>query len=310
MEALSSDTLRLEFFPSPHTVLTGPDNRGERQLVAALLTGIASHLSGYDALNVQAAVDDVAPLGMKKKIVNVGGADNVELSPGPLPRARLVDPAEIAFRLDELGAWLQDRLQVGPVPPDERVTLLNSVVKFYFDRLAELAAQLSSADLLDFLIRQNEAMVREEAERRLTLPTRIACFGNEGQLRDELEKKLPAIAVASIANRFLIEYVSAISPAGDQRIDLERYDELLSIASEIVNKGYLSDAIHFGLADPELSLLASGRLGTSRGDLFQVALAQFRGVRARGDIADAHSHFARHWRDVDEPGEPHPTSAI
>lgn len=300
----STDVVELTFSPSTHAALAGPDNVGERQLVRELLRAIAIDVAGRTTFDVESAVDRVAPLGIKKKILILGGAGNPELLPGPLPNARIVDSAETSFRLDDLGEWLEDRIEVGVVHAGDRVQVLNDVVEYYFSRLVALIDDLSSEGLLEFLIRQNEALVREDAERRLTLPTRIACFGVDEHVREDLEERLPAIAVTAIANRFLIEYVAATPPTGTKSTNLEVYDELLSLAAEIANKGYLSDAIHFQLADPQLSLLESGRLGISRGDLFQNALTQLRGVRARGEIAEAHAHFARHWRDPSDRGDP------
>jgi hypothetical protein len=89
--------------------------------------------------------------------------------------------------------------------------------------------------------------------------------------------------------------VAAQPPSGALPVNLERYDELMSIGSEIVNKGFLSDAIHFGLSDTMISMLPSGRLGLSREDTYQEAIGKFRAVNVSSHLRNAADHFARHW---------------
>lgn len=283
------------FAPSTNAALSGPDNRGERHLVALLL-GMLHDLAGVDEPIDPEAVDHVAPLGPKKKVVVLAGNDNLALMPGDLPHPRLVDDADVALRLDEMGEWLSATRSVGRVGRDERVALLNGVVAYYFERLEEAVARLQPVGLFEFLIGQNESLIRDEAERRLTLPTRIACFGLEDEARKDLTERLPKLVVSAVASRFLIEFVAASPPNGSERITLERYDELLSIASEVVNKGYASDAIYFGLSDIEVSVLASGRLGLSREDTYQRALDTFRAGNVRSQVRSARDRFAQHWR--------------
>lgn len=290
----STDALLVTFAPSTNSALAGADNSGERELVALLLTAV-SKVAGVDHPSIAAHVERVAPLGPKKKVVVLAGNQNVALMPGDLPRPRLVDDADTALRLDEMGEWLTATRPVGTVLADERVPLLNGVVGYYFGRLEDVLAPLNPDGLVDFLIRHNESLLRDEAQRRLTLPTRVACFGLEEEVRSDLTERLPKLVVSAVASRFLIEFVAARPPAGREQITNERYDELMSIASEIVNKGYISDAIYFGLSDMEVSVLASGRLGLSRDDTYQVALEQFRAVHVTSQVTDALDRFAKHW---------------
>jgi hypothetical protein len=184
--------LVVTFGPSTHASLAGADNAGERELVELLIAAMRRLTGDVDPPDVSAIVSEVAPLGAKKKIVVLGG-DNVALLPGDLPQARLVDDAEIAFRLDEMGEWLSARRAVGEIAANERVSVLNSVVGYYFGRLAEMVAELHPFGLLEFLVRHNESLVRDEAQRRLTLPTRIACFGLEDEARKDLTERLPKL---------------------------------------------------------------------------------------------------------------------
>jgi hypothetical protein len=290
------------FAPSTRAALAGPDNGGERHLVALLLSALNELADVGGPIDAE-SIDRIAPLGPKKKLVLLDANDNLALMPGDLPRPRLVDDADIALRLDEMGEWVSATHAVGSVAREERVPLLNGVVAYYFERLEEALAGLQPSGLVEFLIAHNESLIRDEARQRLTLPTRIACFGRQNELQKELTERLPNLVVSAVSSRFLIEFVAARPPSGSERITLERYDELLSIASEIVNKGIISDSIYFNLSDIQVSVLPSGRLGLSRNDAYQRALDKFRAVNVAGQVQSARNRFATHWR-AESPGWP------
>lgn len=96
------------------------------------------------------------------------------------------------------------------------------------------------------------------------LRSRIACFGENSEAATALVEERKASASAQRANRFLIEYVAARPPTGTEQVQTRDYYGLLSIASEIAERGTASDFLHHRLADFEVSILQSGRLGVER----------------------------------------------
>jgi hypothetical protein len=300
---LSADTIVLDFIGGTVEALGTAVNTGERQLARTIIEALVVQLAGVADVNVDVALEAFAPLGRKRALSVVTTATNDELHPGPLPKCRLVDSADRALRRDELGMWLQSQGPAGPIASSKRVAVLNGAVALFFERLVELVSALSPDGLLEFLVRQNESLTYDEAHRRLTLPARIACFGMNDRLAKDLEERIPTVAETAVANRFLIEYIAAQPPAGSRHIDLTTYDELLSVSLEIVELGNLSDAITLDLADPQLSLLKSGRLGISRADSYHEALRAFLPGRVRSDVSEAEEFFERHWREVGERDE-------
>ena len=96
------------------------------------------------------------------------------------------------------------------------------------------------------------------------LRARIACFGESSEAATDLVEERKTSASAQRANRFLIEYVAARPPTGDEQIQTREYYGLLSIASEIAERGTASDFLYHRLADFEVSILESGRLGVEQ----------------------------------------------
>ncbi len=103
----------------------------------------------------------------------------------------------------------------------------------------------------------------------------LACFGADAETTKELVEHRSESATAHRANRFLIEYVAAQPPQGDRLPTTRGYYQLLGLAQEIIERGTASDFLHFDLADFEVSILKSGRLGMNRDDPVDAAIKAY-----------------------------------
>lgn len=292
----------LGFSPSIHKLLSRADNNGEREILGTLLRAFRELLP-YNQQpelsdeRIREIVDLHAPLGIKKKIVALDVAAKPELDPRKLPRFRKVKPADVSELLDELGDYLfqEESIPIGKIPDDHRTSIINQkVVPFCFRELELLVGSLSPEGLLERLIAQHESIVREVASHQLTIPTRLACFTTEPGIVEKLRKEDPERTMAGTAARFIIEYVTTRPPGGLRPISLSVYDRLQALAAQIIDFGFESDIIHFGLADIKMSMLPSGRLGFER-DQYVTALEAYQPALARGDIARASRSFKGYW---------------
>jgi hypothetical protein len=261
-------------------------NGADRMLVQALAEAAAREDNSLVAADI---VERIAPYGHKKMLH--AQANPVLLRPGSLPPARLVQPAVLAVVLDELGDWLADQgIEQGTVPDGKRLEVLNKTVQHYFQRIQQAIADLAPEGLMKQLLARHEALIRAEARHDHILPARLACFGAASQSVTQLAKTSRQRVAAAQASRFLIEYTAATPPSGDQPLTLDTYDTLLAIAADLISRATLSDAIRHDFSTAQLCLLASGRLGVSRGDRFEsgtdaLALAHAHAVMAGADQA-------------------------
>ena len=165
-----------------------------------------------------------------------------------------------------------------------------------YERLAKIIHTLNGRELIQWLIAHNEAITQRVAMRRLTIPTRLACFGTVEELVNQLNEEVPEANKASLASRFLIEYAATRPPSGIRPMSYTIYDELLAISSAIVNFGQDSDLVRYGIAEVRLNLLASGRIGIDLAE-YSTGSEAYRILHSGAEMRHAESSFPRHWRE-------------
>lgn len=265
-------------------------NTAERELVTVLLTS----LFGTASTDLGPRLDAVAPLGSKRMINALHQNHAPDMLAENLPRALKGHDQITAQVLDELGTWLRSPtgggFQIGVLLGTERVRVLNAAVGHLFSRLEAEIASYDKHALLDFLVAQNEALLHDAKLNSITLKSRLACFGEQSQTVAELVDHRKTSATAQRANRFLIEYVAAQPPDGERVIEVLDYYRILSIAIELIQRAITSDFLHYKLADFDVSILGSGRLGVSREEPVTAAMDTYAansGMRSvRGAVND------------------------
>jgi hypothetical protein len=290
--------------------LSGPENQGERDLMESVLAGFSPLLerAGEPALlseEIHAIVESHSVPSNKKMILTLDLIARPDLDPRDLPRLRDKYEADVSQLLDDLGLHLTEveELAAGPIPDDDRTTLINDkIVPFLFARFKRLVASLSSDKLIEWLVAQNESVVRESASFGLTLPAHLACLSSDAEMIQRLTDELPQRNVLGTAGRFLLEYVVTQPPGGYRPISMSVYDELIALAVKIIDYGSESDLIYFNLADHKFSILPSGRLGMDR-SIYSLAQDAFKSANAEGELTRAKSFFSRNWRESETVDE-------
>ncbi|CDQ46376.1 hypothetical protein BN1047_04283 [Mycolicibacterium neoaurum] len=290
--AIEGKDLTFEFRSPTHSDKAASPNAVDRELLAEFLSVLRrENGSGQSDNQPDRLLDILAPPG-ERRMIHVLRSDGDPIAwPGGLPSARTVAKPLVGHILDELGAHLRLNCNrpVGDIPVDERTRVLNDeVVVFLRDRLARTLAECNTRQLLHHLIRANEALLYQQHTERIQYPARLACFGHEAHEVRELAQRISEMTTAAVSSRFLIEYCATLQPTAGKTATNEHYDTVLAIASEIVHKGFLSDAIHAGLSNADLMILASGRLGISRDtDRWVAALQGLLSANAQSALDDA-----------------------
>lgn len=240
------------------------DNLAERELVSALLENVF----GVAVADLPEVLDRVAPTGPKHMLNAFDQGKAPDMWAKGLPRPLTGHSQVTAQLLDDLGDWLRSpsggNFPTGGFGGNDRVAALNAAVSYLFERLESEIVVYEPRGLLEYLIAQNESLLHNAKFLGTMLRARIACFGENSEAAADLVEERKASASAQRANRFLIEYVAARPPTGTEQVQTRDYYGLLSIAREIAERGTASDFLHHRLADFEVSILESGRLGVER----------------------------------------------
>ncbi|MFB9956579.1 hypothetical protein [Cellulomonas denverensis] len=274
------------------------DNDAERELVLALL----ENLFAVATSDLPAILDRVAPCGAKRMLNAFDQGQAPDMWAKELPRPLTGHSQVTAQLLDDLGNWLRlpsgASLPIGVLNGKDRVAALNAAVKYLFERLESEIVAYEPRGLLEYLIAQNESLLHNAKFLDIVLRSRIACFGAISEAATDLVEERKASSSAQRANRFLIEYVAARPPIGTEQVQTRDYYGLLSIAREIAERGTASDFLHHGLADFEVSILESGRLGVEPDHPVHQALETYTANSGFRSIREAQSD-----EPTDEPSQ-------
>jgi hypothetical protein len=303
-----AEGLTLSFTSRTGPAINAPTNAGERELVRTLIEGLAD--SAGQALapeTIDGILDDAAPLGLKKKMVGYDLSKDPRLDERGLPPPRHIQEADEGFLLDDLGQHLHELgYREGNLEEAEANNVLHAAVGYFYGRLRELVGSLDPEGLVEALVAANEALIARQATQELTTPTSLACFLTVPQMIERLEREIPQTSEASLATRFLVEYVAAQPSAGLRPFSRTVLDELLALSVQIHNMGYASDLLYYDLSDTQMSILGSRRLGFSRATSFEQGRRAYLNLHARREIARRAETFGRLWN---EPASPPPEAA-
>jgi len=293
-------TVTMTFRTAVLAMLEGPTNEGERFIVRELIQGVARLVGAQfkNAETVEQILDQFAPLGLKKHLLLLDPIRRPELVSGRLPKVRFVQGENLDALLDDIGqALLADR-PVGPIPDGERTALLHRVNSFLFEQFAYRIESMAPDGLVEALLQRHETLVRDSTHHAVTVPTQLACFAPLRETAADIVSRTSKFAAASLASRFILEYVAARPPTGIRPLSLTVYDEIMAMASSIISFGFESDFIHFGLADLPMQVLPSGRIGVNR-DRLESSMQAYQKLFSAGEAARATEAFPRLWKTGD-----------
>ena len=302
----ATGTLHLTLAASAKELIERADNSGERGLMRVILQGVRELLPEEERVPfsddvITSILDRHAPLGRKKQLLSLSVDRNPDLDVRGLLPFRKVQAADLQDLLDGLADELTfvEHLSLGPIPEQEKPALLDKAADFFYRELVQLVASLDTEGLLEFLIRFQEAIVRQTAFHRLSIPARLEAFSSHPQMVRRLVEEGPELATAATTSRFVIEYVAACPPRGQRKMSLSAYDRLQALAAHIIHFGVARDLLTLQVADIGLAVLPSGRLAVDR-EQYDRAMAGYLPLVTVSEFSDAIRDFGQHWqRDVD-----------
>ncbi len=298
IDAPSDSILRIKIQAQGGMRLGSADNIGERSLASAIYEKLFA-LAGVPAAREFHKYRESLPLSPTKMLHVFHGDDDPLITLGLMALPRIVPEAVTQQVLDRVGELLGDKLQLDPgrISREDRTATLNGIVAGLYGELYRLLAKLRPDGLMQYLTGELEALHALRSLGDLRMASQAACFGKQSAALAGTVRLERDVISTSIALRFVIELVTAVPPRGSVPITLMRYDRALALASQIVQFGFLSDAIRFEISDPSLNVMRSNRLGFDHQDPYQRAVESFQRLRGDQSLPDAQAAFAGHWKN-------------
>ena len=297
--------LTLEFPSHFERIFVGGDNRGERRVMNEILKCLNT-LPGivFSEAFITETLDEYIPLGKAKMMLFLDTRTDLQMDDRWLIPKLYVSEAEVNLLLDKLTSIIGN---LDPIPESfvnnlEKKQFCNTAVLGLTKLLMEKIAVFDHSALLERLMELNERLIRNREFDKIQTTAQIFCFGHDEEKLQKILQNERGLVNTSISTRCLIEFLVNHPAKGTHRPSYDDLDELLAIMNEILNFGMLSDAIHFGMAAPEMGLLPSGRIGISK-EFYDDKLLPFRRDNTRANIESQLEYFSNHFDTYRPAGE-------
>ncbi|SFN21840.1 hypothetical protein SAMN05428949_1979 [Chitinophaga sp. YR627] len=283
------------------------DNRADKLLMNTVLEGIIQyvHESGKTiSLTKEMAydiVDRTLQPSYAKMVLFSDVSSNVKMDTRGLPPLRYLQETDISYVLDNLVNWLPSGYTVPEkiIDVKEKIKLCDSIVTALLAKLTENLKKFNGKQLLEWLIRDNEKAIQIREMQHIVIPAKIACFSNLKQEVETLKSKEENLVTKSHALRTLIEFVASAVPSGTKWPNMDDIDELLALTNQLTTWGALSEAMRFGITDPEMGLLPSGRIGSDK-TWERQNLTSYSAAKVEADVFKYVENFASRFQSLEK----------
>lgn len=238
-----------------------PDNEAERKILSSFLNAILVPKDGEKERKIQELIDLEMPKG-PAKMVNMLGANNLQLENRHLPTFRPLSEHEVS----NIQVNITRSFKVKADPEDlltreSKSKLASRIATTLHDQLVVKLQEYDPLDMVPILLNYNEACVQQRAVQALDIPPRLSCLGYHSYHAANLFIKEQGRIKTALAVRCLIEFIVADeNTTGKKLTNFDDLDELIALMYEMISWAGLSDTIKLGLQDPEMKLLACGRI--------------------------------------------------
>lgn len=255
----SGNTLIMTWHPLAYQLLNDKTNNTEKILMRSLLKELAQ----LNRTEIEfKSFDDLFTNPLKKKVYGINAVNSPYMIPtgGNVP---IIPPEEEHQLLDEIGTHFLalPEYDYGRVPDEKRAELTNKVVGYLYSLLQSEIASLAPTGLYEKVCFDLETVMCDIMLAHSRYAYDIACYPEKAE---KIIGKYVEANRASVALKFLAEYIAAVPPAGEVSLGTMQYDRILAICSLIIDWAYKNDLFIYNIFNTPVEFLKSGRIGMLR----------------------------------------------
>lgn len=283
-----------------YKVIFRNDNLGEQLLIKRILY-ILSQI--YDSNNdpilnldfkgIDVFIDNNIPVNQKKKLLFQISDIDVRNNPKNLiSYNRKLSLYHINNQLDNLSKSLgySDINKEIFLKEIEKENLLKSVIDHFQNLIKESVSKFDFEDVLTKLLGFYELIIFKREHGKFQLTPQIECFKNHCDIQKIISDDFKKNTQISLSVRCLIEYIITNPPKGSEFFNSNKFDETIALMNNIINWGFLYDEHIFNIADVNISILKSGRIGNSK-DFRDKNIEPFYNEKFKEDVSDYSNAF-------------------
>lgn len=253
-------------------LVRNPDNSADKVLLKAALKGIIEYTTeagkpiDLSEDKIIEVINHTLQPSQAKMLLFADPSRNVRLDNRHLSPIRYLQEADISYILDNLVSYLPKDYSIPKkiTSKEQKIQLCDDVVHTLLNKVKDKIEVFNGELLLQWLIRAQEKCVQFREFREILIPAKVACFSSFDEEVTQLTGKEANLVTASHSLRTLIEYVASKIPTGDRWPNYDDIDELLALVNQATDWGAASEGMRFGLSDPAMGLLPSGRIGMEK----------------------------------------------
>jgi len=258
----AANTITMIWNPLSFQLLGKETNATEKTLMESVFNELALHSQTAADLR---ALDALFANPVKKKVCKINAISTPYMVPttGDVP---CISAEEEQQLLDEIGAHFlsMQEYNYGRVPNEKRAELTNKVVSFLYSLLQNEVASLNCFGLYEKVCYDLETVMYKIMLAHNNYVYDVACYPEK---KARIIEKYTEANRASVALKFLAEYIAAIPPTGDNMLGTMQYDRILAICSLIVDWAYKNDLFVYNIFNAPVEFLKSGRIGIARSEI-------------------------------------------
>lgn len=241
------------------------DNTHEKEFMRIVINIIFKKI--YDYRKNIDFLDAVFSNRTKKKVFSLDYSTFPYLEPVKSRDFHYVHKEDEEQLLDWIGNKIlsEGNWSIGVVDDNDRTSVANKVVDILYERLQQEIVELNPYHLVEIIYDDLEKVLFDIMLSNRRYASDVACYPEKKeQILDNINKANRA----SMALRFLIEYVAAKPPAGEKMVGEGVYELLIAICSLIIEWAYRNDLFHYNVINTPIEFLQSKRIGMKQ-DEFQ-----------------------------------------
>ena len=168
-------------------------------------------------------------------------------------------------------ALVNKNIPYGIIADDDKVPLCKDIVAYLYDMLKEKVACLDGAKLCKLCYLDLETVICSMMTSKKRYSYDIACYPEEAE---NYFKSFNDNNRASLALKFLLEYVAATQPTGNEYFGEIDYENLLTICSFIIEWAYNKDLFDNKIINSKVEILKSQRIGIDKTQIHHITNCQ------------------------------------